>query len=1024
MPIIPRFSDGERVGLIARPEQIGTVQMHRVGPNNAVEYRVSFGPGDAQWLNEHALAPLEEMPLHWVGRQDLMCNLALVKMRGGFDDVLYSYLASRTIVEPYQFKPAAKFLDSASHRLLIADEVGLGKTIEAGIIYLEMKARNRMKRVLVVCPSRLRQKWISEFRNRFNEQLLDLNRSRFMDFLNEYEEYQDASTLFGVVGMEIIRDHSIRERMEEVGAKFDLVIIDEAHHLRNQSTQMHRMGLVLSNHAEAMLMLSATPINIRQEDIYNLLHVLDGGEFPDMQTMSELFAPVSVINKSMELLGMDIISQQNSMNKLESLSNSPIGKEIVQYPEYEDVIQRLRARVELDRAEFVNMKRRISTLSPLNNHVNRTRKRDVQAGIMRDPHVVIVRLSPKEHELYNGMLHHVRDLYYSTQQTAPPGFALVTRGRQITSCLPAAVEVLLETSLDDDIGYEGGGEEIDEESYASTGGVRGMQDLSQLRKILLDLAKEVGDTDSKMENFLKSLHEIHADDPNAKVLVFSSYKATLGYLHKRLSRESALINGGVHRLDGDVPVNDRPHVIDKFKASDGFSVLLMSEVGAEGLDFQFTDVMINYDLPWNPMRVEQRIGRVDRYGQSSAKVRIYSYVLEDTVEERILWRLYDRIRVFHESIGELEPILGEVIERITRDIFASDLTPDQEEAIGERELNALEIRKADQKELEQMEEELMGQDILFGQERDRRIESGRYLGEEELRAVLEFGLSGYNTRLKDNGDGSFYFESTPVLRRDVADFCERYRAINEIPIPHAVRASLLGSLDERGVRLTFSGELAHQRELCHLINFDHPLTRFAASRIPPEQTGVNNLALVKLVDAGWPDGIYPFFIHRLTVIAADSRSELAVIVLDQNSGNSIDILANKLLADLPRTVDWNSAYPNETLDVWDIYESYANDAFMMERDRVEQGVKERNNRLVNRRQAALSRTHSIKIGRFRQWYDEATDDRIRRMRETQISNAEAEIAGKLAEQERLRAVVVSSEPLLQGIIGVGIPDEE
>ena len=773
-------------------------------------------------------------------------------------------------------------------------------------------------------------------------------------------------------------------------------------------------------------MLSATPINIRQEDIYNLLHVLDGGEFPDMQTMNELFAPVSVINKSMELLDMDITSQQNSLNTLENLHNSPIGKEIVQYPEYDDLIQRLHARVELDRAEFVNMKRKISTLSPLNSHVNRTRKRDVQAGIMRDPRVVLVRLSPKEHELYNGMLRYVRDRYYSTQRTTPPGFVLVTRGRQITSCLPAAVELLLETSLDDDddIGYEGGGEEIDEKSYASTGHVGWIQGLSQLRNHLLNLAKEVGDTDSKLENFLKSLHEIHADDPDAKVLVFSSYKATLSYLHKRLSRDSALINGGVHRLDGDVSVNDRPRIINTFKTSDGFSVLLMSEVGAEGLDFQFTDVMMNYDLPWNPMRVEQRIGRVDRYGQPSAKVRIYSYVLEDTVEERILWRLYDRIRVFHESIGELEPILGEVIERITRDIFTSDLTPDQEEAIGERELNALEVRKADQKELEQMEEELMGQDILFGQERDRRIESGRYLGKEELHAVLESGLSEYNTRLKDNGDGSFYFDSTPILRRDVADFCEKYRALNGISIPHAVRASLLGSLDERGVRLTFSGELAHQRELCHLINFDHPLTRFAASRIPRERTSLNNLALVKLVDEDWPNGIYPFFIHRLKVIAADSRSELAVVVLDQNSGESIDHLANKLLADLPKTAEWNSAYPNDILNAWDIYEHCANDAFMKERDRVERDIKERNNRLVNRRQAALRRTHSIKIGRFRHWYDEATDDRIRRMRETQISNAEAEIEGRLADQERLRAVVVSSEPLLQGIIGVGVPDEE
>ena len=301
----PAYADGARVRLVARPGHIGTIQRHRLGPNDSVEYRVSFGQDEEPWVGEHSLTAVEEMPLRQVGRRELMRNLALVKMRGRFNDIFYSYLASRTQVEPYQFRPAAKFIESASHRLFIADEVGLGKTIEAGIIFLEMKARNQMKRVLVICPSRLREKWRSEFRSRFNESLTDLNRGQFAEFLDQYERFQDASTIFGVVAMETIRDRSIRERMEEVSAHFDLIIIDEAHHLRNQSSQIHRTGLVLSGNTDAMVMLSATPINIHQEDLYHLLHILDGGEFPDMQTMSELFAPVSVLNRAMNLLGRE-----------------------------------------------------------------------------------------------------------------------------------------------------------------------------------------------------------------------------------------------------------------------------------------------------------------------------------------------------------------------------------------------------------------------------------------------------------------------------------------------------------------------------------------------------------------------------------------------------------------------------------------------------------------------------------------------------------------------------------------------
>ena len=1015
----PRFPAGALVRLIARPDRSGTVRMRRIGANGDSEYLVYYGAGDEQWISEHALSAAgEALPIRVVGRPELMRNLALVKMRGGFDDVLYSYLASRTHVEPYQFRPAAKFLDSANHRLLIADEVGLGKTIEAGIIFLEMKARNPMKRVLVVCPSRLRDKWISEFRSRFNEPLRDLNRARFMEFLDEYQSYQNASSVFGVIGMEVIRDSAIRERMEEVGAHFDLVIIDEAHHLRNQSTQMHRVGLVLSNYAEAMLMLSATPINIRQEDLYHLLHILDGGEFSNMQMMDELFAPVSVLNMAMSALGREESKQRDAMNELNALPNSPIGRQITEYPEYEDIARRLSAGAELDRAEFVQIKRTLSALSPLNSHVNRTRKRDVQATLLREAHIVSVSMTAKELALYDSLLEYAKSRYFSTNKATPPGFVLVTRERQITSCLSAAVELLLKDALTEDIGYEGDDVGIDESPYVPSGlyGTHGEQ--AELERRIRVLLEEIGDTDSKLEKFMEGLREVYADNPNAKVLIFSSFKATLRYLEGRLRSEAAWING-VYRLDGDIAVGERPRVIDRFKDANGLSVLLMSEVGAEGLDFQFTDVMFNYDLPWNPMRVEQRIGRIDRYGQSSQKVRIYSYILQGTIEERILLRLYERVRVFHESIGELEPILGDIIENLTRTLFTSTLTSLQEEEMREQILNSLEVKKADQKELERIEDELMGQDILFGQERDGRIETGHYLGADELRAVLESGLIGYNTSLSDKGDGWFFLRSTPVLRRDVAAFCEGR-------VPHEIRAPLLASLDENGIPLTFTGSLAHQRELCHLVNFDHPLIRFAADRIPEAETSVNNLSLVNLVNPEWPAGIYPFFIYRINIAAADSRSELAAIVLDEHNGGPIESLSGRLFADLWQTAQWNGPRPVHIIgaDSWPIYEDYGRDAIKAHRDAVERQVKERNDRLVNRRQAALRRTYDVRLGRLEQWRSEATDDRIRRMRETQVTNAEAEIEGKLMEQEQLRSVAVSTELLIQGVIGVSTLDEE
>ena len=154
-------------------------------------------------------------------------------------------------------------------------------------------------------------------------------------------------------------------------------------------------------------------------------------------------------------------------------------------------------------------------------------------------------------------------------------------------------------------------------------------------------------------------------------------------------------------IHGDVKREDRGAIIDAFRQSEGFGILLLSEVGSEGMDFQFCDTVINYDLPWNPMRVEQRIGRVDRYGQQSESVRVYSLVLNDTIEDRILKRLYERINVFVESIGDIETILGEQIQTLQRRIFSARLTIEEEEALLEANLLAIESRRLQSKEFEQ-----------------------------------------------------------------------------------------------------------------------------------------------------------------------------------------------------------------------------------------------------------------------------------------------------------------------------------
>ena len=169
-----------------------------------------------------------------------------------------------------------------------------------------------------------------------------------------------------------------------------------------------------------------------------------------------------------------------------------------------------------------------------------------------------------------------------------------------------------------------------------------------------------------MEWLKKSLQE--------KVIIFSFYRGTLAYLERRLNKDgfkTFLIMGGQNE--------DRNKTLDEFKSSTGPDILLSSEVGSEGIDLQFCRVVINFDLPWNPMKLEQRIGRIDRLGQQAERISIINMVVEETIEDRVLMQLYERIDIFKDSIGDLEEILGDINEEFLFDLYNPDLSPAEKE---------------------------------------------------------------------------------------------------------------------------------------------------------------------------------------------------------------------------------------------------------------------------------------------------------------------------------------------------------
>jgi hypothetical protein len=178
--------------------------------------------------------------------------------------------------------------------------------------------------------------------------------------------------------------------------------------------------------------------------------------------------------------------------------------------------------------------------------------------------------------------------------------------------------------------------------------------------------------DTKFDHFHRAIRKHISDNKGEKVVVFSTYRPTLRYLERRLSASGlpcALIHG---------EISNRDDVLANFADNPEVCILLSSEIGSEGIDLQFCRAVINYDLPWNPMRVEQRIGRIDRLGQTSAKISVISLLHKNTIDERIYSRLYARLDLIRSTLGDFEDILGEKIRELTADLLKRELTPAQQ----------------------------------------------------------------------------------------------------------------------------------------------------------------------------------------------------------------------------------------------------------------------------------------------------------------------------------------------------------
>jgi SNF2 family DNA or RNA helicase len=755
----PRFSEGQNVQYLGTGK-IGTVNKVIKG-TRSFQYKITID-GKTRVVAERFLEPvvdveesiIEDFAAGELGtHEDYRLFQTWLRLSKPIESNLYSYLGSKTLFNRYQFKPLLRFLSSNSEeRLFIADEVGVGKTIEAGIIMKELMARGRLdyrSPVLIVCPFSLGPKWIKEMKERFGFyfHLHDGDSLRHMLKTLVKEGIFPQGYLFSIVGLQLLRREEYLSILRELDSKrseptFELVIIDEAHHMRNQETDSNELGNILSSMTEAMLMLSATPLNLRNEDLFNQMHILNPSAFPDVDTFEALQSPVIKLNRISQLTADN---QSDSFEAirfvLERLKNDPLGLPIISHSGVQDFFKRIQESSPLSTEEIARYQRLFVSLSPLYYSFTRTRKREaLEHQVYREAHELPVALSPSELSFQDEVLEVIQKHYLSQEMDKSAlGLVMNIHRRMVSSCIPAIVQYLRWSIAEGRILNDNG--QLDEPEDDSQIGTVAL-DLSLREKFtrLVEKAKRIETSDSKYLQFKQMLQKIMANPETPQVMVFSFFIRTLEYLRRRLRDDGfavEVIHGGVP-LQSRNGIYGRDQIMLDFEKG-RFQILLSSEVGGEGLDFQYCHAIINYDLPYNPMRVEQRIGRIDRFGQKADKVIVANLFIEGTVDEEIYDRLYRRIRLVEDGVGSLEPILGKELADLQTAIIAGAFTEEQKEEMQRRMEEHIASAKIEMEEFEKSRRELLSDDYMVRPLNN--LSKGDFVSPEDASQLTELCLS-------------------------------------------------------------------------------------------------------------------------------------------------------------------------------------------------------------------------------------------------------------------------------------------
>ena len=723
-------------------------------------------------LVDRLAAGQSDVPLHY----DLRDRAIRLDLAYKYDRFL-SLTSNRIEIEPYQVQAAYEILNSYDHRYLIGDEVGLGKTIEAGIVIEELIARDRADRVLIVAPAPLTVQWQEEMREKFDRNFVIYDRETVRTHRKSHPNQnvwkQEDLIITSIDFAKQTADDpesdrvSVLDALANLDEEWDVAVFDEAHHLtaRRSSddsverTERYKVGEAVADNSNALLLLTGTPHKGKSDQFYFLVSLLDPYRFSHESQIN----PEALDDLMIRRLKDDMYETDGTrMFPEKNIEALPVKMSPEERKLYDDVTEYIREYYNLAQQEenqaagftmVIYQKRLVSSIYAIRKSLE-NRMRAIQNDAVAE------------------------DLPDDVQDLIP---RYSTEPETLTDAERARVEEALETVT------------------ITLNQSQVQQELDRVKQ-LWQQAKNI-ETDSKARLLRNSVDRILSEDPEEKVLIFTEYTDTLEYL-----RDEVFADHDVAQVYGDLDQPRRREEMEKFEEK--ANLMLATDAAQEGLNLQFAHIMVNYDLPWNPIRIDQRMGRLHRYGQEHT-VEIRNLFFADTRESEILNLLVEKTNQIESDLGMRSDVLGRVLEDVDLDetIMAAIAEGEPtERVVADIEATIEEKREA----IQTVENEFLIRDRFDLSDEDDEIldviERSQHgeVAEEDIETLVRLFFDEFGGSIKGVRPGPSRMEGD-VFQLDVPEVLSGTQVARQYP------------------RATFTKKIAMEEDDVDFISLDHPL---------------------------------------------------------------------------------------------------------------------------------------------------------------------------------------------------------